>query len=122
MIDANPKLKQWRNRVRADIAADMRRQGLTPLPPEVPVRLRAVFYFRRPQSHLSTRGSLRPSAPRQRVSPPDVDKLARALLDAATGAAFYDDRQVVELTAIKDWAPPGEDAFTTWAITALERG
>lgn len=34
----------------------------------------------------------------------DVDKLARAALDAMTGVVFLDDAQVVRLVVEKDWA------------------
>ena len=34
---------------------------------------------------------------------PDIDKLARALLDALTGVVWVDDKQVVELRAVKNY-------------------
>jgi len=35
---------------------------------------------------------------------PDIDKLARAVLDGLTGVAYRDDEQVVKLTAVKQYA------------------
>ena len=49
-----------------------------------------------------------PPARRIREAPcvrPDVDKLARALLDALTGVAYEDDGQVVTLTVRKRYGP-----------------
>lgn len=37
----------------------------------------------------------------------DVDKLARAALDAMTGVVFADDAQVIALAVTKDYGPPG---------------
>ncbi len=43
------------------------------------------------------------------VKKPDVDKLARGVLDALSGTVYVDDRQVAKLTAEKDYA--GEDGW-----------
>ena len=48
----------------------------------------------------------------------DVDKMARALLDAITGPLLLDDSQVVILVADKVWSPDGIEA-TTVTVTAL---
>jgi len=50
------------------------------------------------------------------VVKPDVDKLARALLDALTGVAYGDDAQVVEMHVCKTY---GDDARTTVTVKAL---
>ena len=69
-----------------------------------PVRVTVIFRLPRPAS-----------APRrvvQHVTKPDIDKLARACLDALTGIVFADDRAVVELRAKKVFAIdhlPGAD-------------
>lgn len=72
-----------------------------------PVKVAAKFYFVRPKSHLKKSGGLTKSAPRSKHSKPDVDKLARAVLDALTGVFFEDDSQVVFLTVEKLYADPG---------------
>jgi crossover junction endodeoxyribonuclease RusA len=38
---------------------------------------------------------------------PDLDKLARAVLDSLSRIVFVDDAQVVDLRAAKDYGPPG---------------
>jgi Holliday junction resolvase RusA-like endonuclease len=68
--------------------------GIVLFPPETPVHVRADFQFTRPKST-------------KRVLPtvkPDLDKLARALLDALIGVAFVDDGQVTALTVAKRYA------------------
>jgi hypothetical protein len=58
----------------------------------------------RPRDHFGARGTVKPSAPKYPATTPDIDKLARALLDALTGVLVLDDKQVVELTCRKSWA------------------
>jgi crossover junction endodeoxyribonuclease RusA len=72
------------------------------------MRLDLVFWFARPASHYGTKNGalyLKPSAPAQPVSARlgDVDKLSRAVLDALTGVAYLDDRQVILLQASKGY-------------------
>lgn len=69
-----------------------------------PVRVYVTFFAGRPKSHYRADGSLRPQAPVFPAGRPDVDKLARACLDALTAVAFDDDSQVVELVAAKEYA------------------
>jgi Holliday junction resolvase RusA-like endonuclease len=69
--------------------------GLPVLPKGIGVRVEAEYQFTAP-----IRG--------ERGTPcvrPDVDKLARALLDALTGIAYEDDGQVVSLTVRKVYGP-----------------
>ncbi len=66
-----------------------------------PVGVSAWFTMTRPPSHFRRDGSLTPAAPRYPRL--DVDKLARAALDALTGVAIGDDSQVVVLHAHKAW-------------------
>jgi crossover junction endodeoxyribonuclease RusA len=50
------------------------------------------------------------SAPKRQQFPdrrPDIDKLARAGLDALTGVVLRDDAQVIELSADKSYGEPG---------------
>jgi Holliday junction resolvase RusA-like endonuclease len=63
------------------------------------------FYFDRPDSHYGTgRNSdkLKPSAPEYHTKRPDVDNLAKAVLDACQDAGlFKDDSAIVGLTIEK---------------------
>lgn len=83
----------------------------------VPVHLGVVFTFARPASHYgSGRNSvvLKPSAPNEHVSSPDVDKLLRSVLDAMTAAGvWHDDRQVSRIVEAARVYPGGHaDALT----------
>jgi Holliday junction resolvase RusA-like endonuclease len=78
-----------------------------------PVAIELAFRWPRPKGHFGTgrnAGVLKTSAPSWPAGPPDVDKLARAVLDALTGLVFADDAQVVDLGLRKRYAdgePPG---------------
>ena len=56
------------------------------------------FYFQRPKS---TKKSIM-----DKVTKPDIDKLARAILDALTGIVFEDDSQVTTLVCWKGFGDP----------------
>lgn len=77
-----------------------------------PVALDLSFFLTRPKAHYRTDGTLRPSAPELHDRRPDVDKLARAVLDALTGVLYVDDAQVCRLNACRFWAE-------TWRGPAL---
>lgn len=72
-----------------------------------------AFVFQRPQSHYrqyrKTGLGLVPSAPRTHVSRPDVDNLAKAVLDCLTTIGVWrDDTQVNSLVVSKRYADPTE--------------
>lgn len=70
-----------------------------------PVDLIMTFYFRRPKNDYKKDGSLKPSAPTYHTIRPDVDNLAKAVMDAMTHCGFWkDDSQVIRLEVIKRWA------------------
>lgn len=98
---------------RADIQTTWMRVFGDPKPLEGAITLHAAFIFRRPDSHY-----LQPAPTKKRgkrevlkgphedvhyISTPDVDKLARAVGDALTGFAYYDDKQVSSLWVDKRW-------------------
>lgn len=60
-----------------------------------PVRVELVFYFTKPKSVKRDYPSVKP----------DIDKLCRTVLDAATGRLFKDDSQVIVLNARKEYTP-----------------
>jgi crossover junction endodeoxyribonuclease RusA len=89
----NPNLGQWRQLV-AHAAQPYAAGG--PLRGGVVVLL--TFSLQRPKSL--------PKRVREHLKKPDIDKLARAVLDALTGILFVDDSEVVRLTATKQYAAP----------------
>ena len=63
-----------------------------------PVRVSISFVFTRPQTTYRKR---EPRGREPKVTKPDADNLAKAVLDALNGVAWLDDRQVYELHLIK---------------------
>lgn len=76
---------------RADIANTARSAQITKAKEGVEVYLK--FIFKKPKTVTRLEPHLRP----------DIDKLARAVLDGLTDVAYEDDQQVVKLTAIKEY-------------------
>ena len=88
MVESSKAVKPWR----VDVAWKVREAFLTPF--DGPVRLELEFVMPRPKS---TPKKSTPAA----IKRPDVDKLARAVLDAITGVVVADDSQIVHLVATK---------------------
>lgn len=120
LLDANPKTRSWRQ--------DLRREMLRTAPErplDCAVRVYLTIYVPRPRSHYGTgrnKDRLKPSAP---VFPPvgvDVDKVARAALDAGTGVWWSDDRRVAFLIVrrlyVRQEVPEG--AYVTAAALGAE--
>lgn len=84
-----------------------------PLPGPVVVSVGLTFC--RPAAHIGARGVL--PRYRDRIPGPDIDKLCRAVLDALTGIAYLDDRQVRDLIGSKRY---GERAGVAVTIDELE--
>jgi crossover junction endodeoxyribonuclease RusA len=100
MAESSKKVKPWRQAVAVSATQAMRDAGAQPFTGPVTVDL--AFIMPRPKT-----------APKLKVLPatkrPDVDKTARACLDALTGVCFVDDSQVVKLVASKRVALFGEN-------------
>src|SRR5271170_2147774 len=91
---ANSKTKPWRQ----EIAGVAQGAGIAPWVSGTPIRVVINFYFERPKSLKK--------AIVDKVTKPDLDKLARSALDALTGIAFTDDSQVVDLHVTKNFGSP----------------
>jgi Holliday junction resolvase RusA-like endonuclease len=85
----NPKLKQWRGKVRSAAMIAIGRHE--PAGKRVPIRISLSFFFTQARSNRDT----------DKVTAPDVDKCVRSCLDSLTGVIFTDDSQVTELHAAK---------------------
>lgn len=109
MTHANARTKPWQSAV-AVAAAEARaaREGLT-MHGELagPLIVRLVFNMPRPRSHYGSgknAATVKKGAPVRPSGKPDIDKLARLVLDACTSVLWRDDCQVVDLRASKQWA------------------
>jgi Holliday junction resolvase RusA-like endonuclease len=71
------------------------------------VEVELIFYIPRPNAHYRSgkhADDLRDSAPKHHVSTPDVDNLAKAVMDCMTRLGFWrDDSQVTTVSAHKLW-------------------
>lgn len=101
----NPRLRDWRALVSLAAAEAMRGQP----PFRGPLGLGARFYLPRPQR---AKGETWPSVR------PDLDKLARSLLDSLTAIVWTDDAQVARLAVEKLYA----DGWTGVEVTVSEGG
>jgi crossover junction endodeoxyribonuclease RusA len=103
----NKKTKPWRQEI-AGTARDAM-QGLSPAGRAIPISVRCCFYFDKPKSvKKSVNG---------KTTKPDVDKLARAVLDALTGITFDDDSQVTELYVMKRFGSPARAVIAVSEVT-----
>ena len=84
----------------------------TPIAGAVSVDL--AFWFARPKGHTGKKG-LKPSAPPDHTQKPDLDNLAKAVLDCLTEIGMWvDDAQIVGLTLRKVWlSEPGSGCVVT---------
>lgn len=107
------RLRSWDADVRtAALEAHGSRKHVASAPMFVGKALAVALIFRmaRPNGHRNPKsGELRKSAPVRPSVKPDVDKLARATLDALTGIVFDDDSRIVELALHKTYAEPGRE-------------
>lgn len=85
--------KDWRGTV---TSAALDAMGPHPMV-QGPLVVTMVFALQRPKSHPKRRRTWP-------VARPDVDKLARAVLDSCNQVVWRDDTQVVDLRARKVWA------------------
>lgn len=110
--DNNDRQKSWEGAVRENARAAV---GDVAAPPYVNTALSVsiVFRLKRPAGHYSksgkNAGKLLPSAPKFPQTIPDIDKLARATLDALIGTVFDDDSRIARLMLDKVYARPGHE-------------
>jgi crossover junction endodeoxyribonuclease RusA len=93
LAEDSSKVKPWRQEIAIGALEQMKRLKIAPALAGTPVVVQCMFYFPRPKSLKK--------AITAKTTKPDVDKLARAVLDALTGTMFADDGQVVELRVAK---------------------
>ena len=90
------------------------RSHLPAIPMAGAIRVHLYFRFARPQHHFRKgkhADQRRNSAPRFFTARPDVDNLAKAVLDALTVLGFWhDDAQVESLYVVKNYADMNEVA------------
>jgi crossover junction endodeoxyribonuclease RusA len=107
MVESAKGLKDWRRAI-TDAAFTWRFQQPTITGP---VSVELSFTVARPKSHHVAGDrdrQLKASAPWHPTVKPDIDKTARAVLDAITESGLWaDDAQVVRLACEKGYGDPG---------------
>ena len=112
LVESSNKNKCWRAVVSYTAAQAMRaaKQAVQ----TGPVMVDLAFWFPRPRGHFGTgknAGTVKPSAPGEPQTPPDLDKLIRSVCDALSGIVYKDDRQICSIRAHKSYVlhgqPPG---------------
>lgn len=94
---------EWKAAVDAQLLKIAKWHALQPFFGRCSVALQ--FYFDRPKSHFRTSGILKEHAPISYTSKPDLDNLAKLVLDRITrnGRFWHDDAQVDLLAIGKSW-------------------
>jgi len=94
IVDDNDKaLKSWRQEI-----VDAMQRSKPPQALNCAVAVSVIIYVPRPQAHYRTNGELKPGAARVPAAGRDIDKIARAILDAGTYACWWvNDARVSDL-------------------------
>ncbi len=74
-----------------------------------PLSIEIVCWYSRPKSH----SKIRRTAREPKMSRPDIDNVAKGILDSLNGVAYIDDGQVYSLT-VEKWYVGPEDTVGTW--------
>lgn len=119
MKEANTDLRPWRATV-TDYTRKAIRGTEHDFPFAGPITVIVDFTFARPKSHYGTgrnAGKVKPNAPVYVQTTPDVDKLARAILDGITDSGLWiDDSQVVTMHVMKVYGEHPGASITLWAL------
>ena len=117
MIEASRHVKTWRAEVAAAAATAVTEQDW-PKYTTTPCAVMISVVRARPKAHYIGRDparGLRDTAPVSCTSTPDVDKVARAVLDALTQAGVWDDDRRVDMLAVsRDWGVEDSTSVTVW--------
>lgn len=112
--------RHWEEAV-ASCALEAREQAGGRIARSEPVGVEVIFYQPRNKGDYGTGRNahlLKPSAPTHPAVRPDVDKFARAVLDALSGICYADDGQVVTVHAEKRFGEPSRAEIRVWIVSA----
>ena len=99
----NPKARAWKGAVFT--AAEQKAAACGWTPSHRPLRLELIFTYQRPKKHFNSKGLVKENYHEAHmVGRPDIDNLAKMIMDAVNGVLFVDDSQVVYLSATKQYA------------------
>ena len=120
IVDDNDKaLKSWRQEI-----IDAMQRTKPPRALDCPVAVNVMLYVPRPQTHYRTgtqAGELKPNAPKLPAAGRDIDKIARAILDAGQIACWWvNDARVVDLRMRRRYDDGIGERTWVWAWAVSE--
>ena len=83
------------------LSVQQQQRGLKPFDKDVPLQADIIAYFPIPKSTSMKRRKMMLEGKIRHTKKCDADNLAKSILDALNGIAFYDDSQVCELAVSK---------------------
>lgn len=105
VVDDNPRAKHWQY-----VVEQTAREHWTPAVIDGPCAVSLEFFFTRPRYHYGTGRNAELIKTQyldaQMVTTPDIDKLARTVLDGLAGVVFIDDSRVCRLGVGKSYGDP----------------
>jgi len=110
--ESNPHTMAWVQAIKDESKSVMGHNGQThnARPPLAgPVKVKFIFWMKRPKSHFTSRGELKWDAPNWHAIRPDGDKLARAVLDGLQPFVLKDDSQAADIQVVKHYCPVGQE-------------
>jgi Holliday junction resolvase RusA-like endonuclease len=117
IVDDNDKaLKSWRQEI-----VDAMQRSKPPQALNCAVAVSVIVYVPRPQAHYRTSGELKPGAARVPAAGRDIDKIARAILDAGQIACWWvNDARVSDLRLRRRYDDGIGERTWVWAWAVSE--
>lgn len=98
------RTKEWEEFVAWEYKKAQAEGRANPLIESEPVRAFLGFFYQVPKSYSAKRRIACQNGSEAFTKHPDLDNLAKAILDALNGIAYKDDRQVVDLQCVKGYS------------------
>lgn len=119
-LDACKGSAAWKTRVASEASVAMIQQNWQIT--DAPLVLSVTFMIARPKSHYRVSkklgiAAIRDTAPIAHTQKPDALKFMRAVEDAMTGMAYFDDAQIVVSISRKMWGSQHETFITLRSAT-----
>lgn len=112
-----PKSKAYKQMVAAKVRSFMKINGIQPITEPIAVHLN--FYFTPPKSYSKKRIRAIETKEELFTKKPDLDNLAKSILDSCNNLLFKDDSQIVGLTIGKHY---GHEDYVDVKVQIIETG
>lgn len=108
-----PKSRSWKSEARTAMMDALEYPSRLPYPQGVALSVSVLAVFTRPKAAGKKPGRL------LKVTRPDAENVAKAVLDAGTGTLWHDDSQVVDLQISKRHGEPDEAPFVRLEVSEI---